>query len=150
MKIGLRLWFKLLWGLRFRGRGVRESGAFLIGSNKRVKDVIFYDDLDPHSLDTGIIEFSGIGHLKLWDILKERKMEILADIHTHPGASTQQSYSDQTHPMVRIKGHIALIAPNYGRFPFYKMELCSAYLYLGDFQWRPLRHNSYPFKFSLL
>lgn len=150
MKIGLALWLKLLLGLRFRGKGVRESGAFLIGVNKQVKDVIFYDDLDSHALDSGIIEFRGSGHLKLWDILRERKMEILADIHTHPGFNTQQSYSDQTHPMVRIKGHIAFIAPNYGRFPFYKMRLCSAYLYLGDFQWQPLRDSAFPLKFSLL
>jgi hypothetical protein len=39
--------------------GRRESGAFLLGTvesggTKRIRDFIFYDDVDLHALDTGV------------------------------------------------------------------------------------------------
>jgi hypothetical protein len=41
-------------------------------------------------------------------------MTVVADIHTHPGASfPRQSHSDETNPMIGQKGHIALIVPDF-------------------------------------
>jgi hypothetical protein len=58
------LWRRLLAGLRVRGRGIRESGAFLLGGRdaagrRRIVDFLLYDDLDPHALDTGIVRLDG-------------------------------------------------------------------------------------------
>ena len=73
------LWQQLTAGLRLRGRSAtRESGAFLLGMREmdraRVLDFVFYDDLDPHSLDSGIVMFGGKHFPKLWTICRERKI----------------------------------------------------------------------------
>ena len=72
------LWGRLIARLCERGRGeTRESGAFLLGFQKpgqpaRIVDFVLYDDLDPHSLDTGIIRFDGKYFGKLWAICRAR------------------------------------------------------------------------------
>src|SRR5206468_12572112 len=50
--------------LRLRTRrSTRESGAFLLGTespgSKRIEKFVFYDDLDPNALSTGIVHFDG-------------------------------------------------------------------------------------------
>ena len=44
---------------------------------------------------------------RLWDLCKRRSLTVVADVHTHPGDS-QQSRSDQAHPMVTRVGHIRI------------------------------------------
>jgi hypothetical protein len=44
--------------------GRRESGAFLLGERHDgachvIREFVFYDDIDPHSLDKGIVHFNG-------------------------------------------------------------------------------------------
>lgn len=111
-------WFSLVGDLRSRGCGRRESGAFLLGrgnsSDQRVIEYICYDDLDPHALEHGIVVFHGAGFSKLWALCAKRKLQVLADIHTHPGRDVGQSFIDQENAMVPVAGHIAMIAPRYG------------------------------------
>ena len=89
------LWRRLVARLRERGRGeTRESGAFLLGFQKpgrpaRIVDFVLYDDLDPRSLDTGIIRFDGKHFGKLWAICRQRRLTVVADVHVHPGGSGQ-------------------------------------------------------------
>jgi proteasome lid subunit RPN8/RPN11 len=46
-------------------------------------------------------------------------MEVLADVHTHPGLDSSQSETDRTHPMISESGHVALIVPSYAKgWPF--------------------------------
>lgn len=112
-------WFSLVGDLRRRGRGRRESGAFLLGRgdgrDRRVAEYVCYDDLDPHALDLGMVVFHGEGFSKLWALCATRKLQVLADIHTHPGRDVRQSSIDQEHAMVPVSGHVALIAPCFGR-----------------------------------
>ena len=73
------LWQRLCARLRERGRNAtRESGAFLLGyrtnGRARVTDFILYDDLDPRTLDTGIVHFDGRYFGALWDICKQRSI----------------------------------------------------------------------------
>lgn len=150
MSISIVNWLKLVLGLRDRGQGIRESGAFLIGTGKKVKRVVFYDDLDPSVSDSGIIQFDGKGREKLERILESSKQIVLADIHTHPFSDTQQSLSDMENPMVRLKGHIAFIAPNYGHFPLFNVKSLSAYFYVGNFQWKNLDGPEFPLKIEWL
>lgn len=111
-------WFSLVNDLRRRGSGRGESGAFLLGpgdgSDRRVVEYICYDELDPRALDQGIVVFHGEGFAKLWALCATRKLQVLADIHTHPGRDVGQSSIDQENAMVPVTGHVAMIAPRFG------------------------------------
>ena len=132
------LWQRLGAKLRERGRNAsRESGAFLIGfradGRTRIVDFILYDDLDPHSLDSGIVRFDGRYFGALWEICKRRGMSVVADVHVHPGGAGQ-SASDRDHPMISRAGHIALILPDFAQPPI-QAEKVGIYRYLGDKRW---------------
>lgn len=123
MSIWLRLefsrttWWRLLRELRRRGGGRRESGAFLLGRRTSgvasIRDFVCYDDLDPRALKSGCVTFHGSGFPRLWEICRERDLQVIADVHTHPGRDTRQSGIDQRHPMIPVAGHIALIVPQF-------------------------------------
>lgn len=132
------LWRRLLRKLRERGRaGTRESGAFLLGRRRRgrvrIVDFILYDDLDPNALNTGIVRFDGRYFAVLWDRCKARGLTVVADVHTHPGCS-QQSESDQNHPMISQSGHLALIVPDYAAAPV-RRRAVGMYRYQGGKRW---------------
>ncbi len=132
------LWWRLCRALRERGRGAtRESGAFLLGQQKegrrRIVDFVLYDDLDPHCLDTGIVRFDGRHFSALWALCKARTLNVVADIHVHPGGSSQ-SDSDRDHPMISRAGHIALILPNFAASPQHRAGI-GIYRYLGGKRW---------------
>ena len=99
-----------------RGRGERESGAFLLGDRegdtRTVTRVVYLDDLDPGCL-TGGISFNGLAYSKLWDICDAEKKVVIGDIHTHPGSWVEQSGIDAVNPMLAQEGHVALIVPDY-------------------------------------
>jgi proteasome lid subunit RPN8/RPN11 len=122
-----RVWRRLLKGLRERGRGTRESGAFLLGTRdaadrRHIVDFLLYDDLDPHALDTGIVRLDGRHFGKLWDLCKARGVTVVADVHTHPGGPSQSS-SDRAHPIIARAGHLALIVPNFAAAPVRRSAL---------------------------
>jgi hypothetical protein len=97
--------------------GRRESGAFLLGveegSSKRILDFVFYDDVDPNALSTGIVHFDGTKFPKLWEICRSKGYGVVADVHVHPG-SYGQSPSDRANPVMPRAGHYALIIPDFG------------------------------------
>lgn len=127
-------------GLRERGRGERESGAFLLGrreaQSSRIVAFVLYDDLDPKALDTGIVWVDGRHFGRLWGLCKERGLTVVADVHTHPGASLQ-SDSDQAHPMIARAGHLALIVPRFARAPVHLREI-GLYRYQGGRRWEAI------------
>jgi hypothetical protein len=133
------LWRRLTARLRERGRGEsRESGAFLLGHVEpsgaaRISYFVLYDDLDPKSLNTGIVRFDGKYFGRLWAMCRERGLTVVADVHVHPGDSGQ-SNSDQAYPMVSQAGHIALILPRFARKPIPHDDI-GIYRYLGGGEW---------------
>lgn len=137
--IPVLLWRRAILDLRRRGAGKTESGAFLLGWQngraRRVTKYICYDDLDPHA-HSGGITFHAIGYAALWRHCKEKNLEVLADVHTHPACDVRQSSIDQHHPMVPTVGHMALIVPNFARTHWRSLEAVGVYEYLGNFQWR--------------
>ncbi|MCW3122608.1 MAG: hypothetical protein JWQ38_2100 [Flavipsychrobacter sp.] len=143
LEIPLSLWRALIAALKKRGKGIRESGAFLLGEidSKKVKSFICYDDLDPRAFDTGIIVFESYGFTPLWQYCRENKMRVIADIHTHPGIWTGQSLLDKTNPMIVERGHIALIVPKYARRWRQSLNGVGMYEYLGDFNWLTIAIN---------
>lgn len=131
-----------------RGQRRRESGAVLLAPvhlvplpgaapshphRIRVTEVVYFDDLDPDCLK-GNIEFSATGFDKLWSYCADRRLTVVADVHTHPGPGVGQSHIDATNPMISAVGHIAIIAPNYavGRPP---VSALGVHTHLGGFRW---------------
>ena len=150
ISISYWLWFKLTFGLRKRGKNVRESGGFLLGKQgqSKVVKIVFYDQFDESVSDSGIIQFKGA--VELYEYLAKTGLRVLADIHTHPTYNTQQSESDRTHPMIKTKGHIAIIAPNFAKKPFLLPVDCSVYEYLGNFRWKKYKQSDLPFTLKLI
>jgi hypothetical protein len=113
-----QVWREGLLELRRRGSGRRESGAFLLGTieqgRRQISRFVYYDDLDPRSLDSGIVRLSGEAFPLVWELCARDRMTVVADVHTHPGTGfPRQSHPDRTNPMIGQKGHIALIVPNF-------------------------------------
>lgn len=138
--IPLLIWRRVIIDLRRRGRGIGESGAFLLGRQAgafpRVNTYICYDDLDPESLQADAIAFHAAGYSALWKYCREKKLEVLCDVHTHPRTGVGQSIIDQRHPMIPIAGHTALIVPNFGHTAWWSLKFVGVYEYLGNFKWR--------------
>lgn len=133
-----RLWHALLRELARRGDGHHESGAFLLGERRedrqRIIRFVPYDDLDPRCLDSGVVVFDGAGYGPLWELCRSTGLEVVADIHTHPG-DPWQSGSDRVHPMVALPGHLALIVPNLARRIVPPAQL-GIYEYEGGHRWQ--------------
>ena len=135
------LWLSGLRELRRRGAGRRESGAFLLGDRlmqnglvrRRVRQFVYYDDLDPHCLDSGIVVFDGAGFGPLWGMCREMRYEVVADVHTHPGLA-KQSDADRRHPMIATAGHFAIIVPDFASRAPASTEL-GLYEYSGGHLW---------------
>jgi len=146
ISISYFLWLQLVKGLRNRTRGFKESGAFLLIKNdsNKICKVVFYDQFDKSVSDTGIIQFKGGRDLYVY--LAENNLQVFADIHTHPTNNTDQSNSDKNNPMIRIKGHIAIIAPNFANSLFLMPKDCSFYEYTGGFCWRRISPVAIPIK----
>jgi proteasome lid subunit RPN8/RPN11 len=108
-------WDSMVAELGRRGRGTRESGAFLLaersGDRRTVTRIVYLDDLDPNCL-TGGIDLDGRAYSKLWDICDAEGRVVIGDVHTHPGRGVHQSEIDAENPMVAQKGHVALIIPD--------------------------------------
>ena len=136
------VWDDMIQELGRRGlHGQRESGAFLLtprdGDGRLVTRVAFLDDLDPDCL-VGAIHFRRSGYTKLWALCDAEGVRVLADVHTHPGAGINQSYTDRDNPMVARVGHLALIVPDYATGPVAPPQV-SVGEYRGDDGW--LRHE---------
>jgi proteasome lid subunit RPN8/RPN11 len=134
-----QLWQQLVEKLRERGaHGTRESGAFLLGEranhSAKIADFVLYDDLDPKSLDRGIVHFDGRYYGVLWERCRRTGLSVVADVHTHPG-SPRQSLSDRAHPMIAAPGHIALIVPRFAMGAINVKEI-GMYRHLGARRWQ--------------
>lgn len=104
--------------LEGRSAGHREAGAFLLSaaseSDGRVRQVIFYDDVDAESL-RGSIHLSSAAFSAVWQICRQEGLVVIGDVHTHPGPGVHQSHTDRANPIVARTGHVALIVPDFAR-----------------------------------
>jgi hypothetical protein len=99
--------------------GRRESGAYLLGrerpnGGKDILEFVFYDDIDPEALATGIVTIRQTALPRLWELCRLRGYGVVADVHVHP-AGYGQSASDRANPVMPRAEHIALILPNFAR-----------------------------------
>jgi hypothetical protein len=138
LKIPQLIWDEMIAELRRRGEGRRESAAFLLGlpASFTITRFISLDDLDPHAFDTGIIRFASLGFVRLWNLCASEHLTVLADVHTHPGKWTGQSATDERHPMIHQKGHLAMIVPSYAQGRQQTLRGVGVYEYLGEGKWK--------------
>jgi proteasome lid subunit RPN8/RPN11 len=138
IQIRRNIWKTMVRQLEIRGGGVRESGAFLLGRPRRrhplVTHVVYFDDLEPGSLN-GAVHLTLVAYSRLWALCSELGVEVLGDVHTHPGDIVAQSKIDQDNPLVARAGHIALIVPRFAKGRIKPADV-AAYEYLGDDGWR--------------
>ena len=120
-----------------RGDGQRESGAFLLGHQvgqiRRVEQWLPYDELDPKALSQGYVRLGTQAFTKLWAHCAQLRLEVVADVHTHPGVP-RQSFSDRTNPMISSPGHMAIIVPNFAQ-GLVLPRAVSVNVYAGDKRW---------------
>jgi proteasome lid subunit RPN8/RPN11 len=132
-----RLWKQIVADLERRGNHRHEAGAFLLGTETKghfeVTSAIFYDELDPQAYATGVCVLRGDAFAALWAQCRERKLTVVADVHTHPGEARQSSV-DRVNPMIARAGHVAIIVPNYARWPIPSRRL-GVYEYRGQHEW---------------
>ena len=137
LQIRRRAWRQLLAKLGARGGGNRESGAFLLGHTRgrrpRVTRIVYFDDLEPGSLN-GAVHLTHIAYSRLWELCREIGLEVLGDVHTHPGPIVSQSPVDQDNPLVAQVGHVALIVPHYAQGTIVTTDV-GVYEYQGDEGW---------------
>jgi hypothetical protein len=118
--------------------GRRESGAYLLGRElkngaKCILEFVYYDDIDPEALATGIVTIRQTALPRLWELCRSRGYGVVADIHVHPGGYGQ-SESDQANPVMPRAGHIAMILPNYAQgHPI--PGAIGIYEFLGEGRW---------------
>jgi hypothetical protein len=103
---------------RTRG-GRQESGAYLLGEDlpgggQRILEFVFYDDIDPRSLEIGVVVIRQTALPRLWAHCRERGYGVVADVHVHP-RGYGQSPSDQANPVMPRAGHIAMILGDFAR-----------------------------------
>ena len=132
-----RYWKQIVGELERRGQHQHEAGVFLLGTERHgrfeVRDAIFYDDLEPHAYSTGVCVLHGDAFAKLWAVCREKKLTVVADVHTHPGIAIQ-SPTDESNPMIARAGHVAIIVPNYASWPIPAKRL-GIYEYRGQHEW---------------
>jgi hypothetical protein len=152
LKIPRLSWIRLVHTLRQRGQRRRESGAFLLarkGDHKLV-DFVPYDDLDPHCLDKGYIDFDCKFHVPLLEMCHKRGLFVIAGTHTHPGRNTGQSKTDVANPMFSIKDYTELIIPRYGHCSLVTFAGIGVYRYEGSGRWFTYRRSTDALEFTLL
>jgi hypothetical protein len=137
-----RAWRQIVGELERRGGRRHESGAFLLGverdGRRQVTDAVFYDELDQNAYASGVCILQGDAFGKLWALCRRKKLTVVADVHTHPGAAFQ-SPSDKANPMIARTGHIAIIVPDFGAWPIAANRL-GIYEYRGQHEWIDRTH----------
>lgn len=131
------LWKRTVAELERRGNHEHEAGVFLLGLERggrlEVIDGVYYDELDSNAYSTGVCVLHSGAFAKLWSICREKKLTVVADVHTHPGGA-RQSQSDRKNPMVARAGHIAIIVPDFATWPIPANAL-EIYEYCGQHEW---------------
>lgn len=142
LRISLTLWHELTQHLEAASAGRRESGAFLLGGTgqdglRTVQSFVPYEALDPEALTRYAVYMPRAAFSRLFGICEERRQEVVADVHAHPlGAG--QSLSDRANPMMPVRGHIALIVPNYAKCPV-RLDEMTFNVYESPGHWRTVR-----------
>lgn len=135
------LYDALIADLARSGRGVKESGAFLLGvldgEQRRVISYLMYEQVAPESSRKhSYVAFTAQEMARAWDHCYAMGLHVVADVHTHPGGPAQ-SVTDRTHPIVSVAGHVALIVPRFAQRAPEPIDL-GVHIFEGSGRWRSL------------
>ena len=135
------LYAALVADLARSGRGVKESGAFLLGhangTDRRVSSYLMYDVVAPESTRRhAYVAFTAQEMARAWDHCYATGLQVVADVHTHPKGPAQ-SISDRAHPIVSVAGHVALIVPYFSMQDPRPIDL-GVHIFEGNRRWRSL------------
>jgi proteasome lid subunit RPN8/RPN11 len=134
------LWYGCMAELKRRGRGLHESGCFVLGKadgrRKQAVRCVYYDDLDPEAYASGVCVLDGRAFPKVWEMCRAEGLTVLADVHTHFGAP-YPSEADRQNPMIARAGHLAVIVPRFAEGVIWRHRL-GLYRYEGDHRWTNL------------
>lgn len=131
----------LIVDLAKSGRGVKESGAFLLGrhegARRFVTSYLMYDKVAPESSRShAYVAFTAEEMACAWEHCYATGQQVAADVHTHPFGPVQ-SISDRAHPIVSIAGHVALIVPNFAQGSPQPRDL-GVHLFGGAGRWQSM------------
>ncbi len=128
-------------GLKLRSGGRRESACVWVGHRTQtgchVREVIFLDDLP--GVTAGRLRHNTPKEATraLFSLLHSRRLDILADLHTHPLDWVDLSPVDQRHPLEFRVGLIAIVVPHYAAGEA-TLATAGVHEYVGSFAWRRL------------
>lgn len=141
MSISPELWQRTWMKLRSHGDGQREAACVWAGvrseHEERVTEVIFLDDLSGVEAFPLQHKTTRKATAALFAQLRDKKLSIIADVHTHPGDWVDLSWIDKAHPIEYRPGLTAIVLPNYATTEP-SLETIGIHSYLGDGQWRQL------------
>lgn len=146
VEVPRRVWNETWDGLRERSRGPKETGCVWGGERRdnllRTTEVVFFDFLPGTRRGALSHVLSKEGAAALFELLSERGLEIIADIHTHPPKMPQLSWIDEEHPIEYRVGLLALVVPGYAEARP-SLGGIGAHEYLGELRWRtwPLKEK---------
>lgn len=110
-----------------------------------IEKLLPYDVVDPKAL-RGHIVFDGSRMDRVWQECRQLGLQVVADIHTHPGGFGQSGI-DQANPMIPERGHIAIIVPNFATQLYLPGEI-GIYEFRGRDGW--IDHSSLGSRFFAL
>jgi proteasome lid subunit RPN8/RPN11 len=131
----------LIIDLAKSGRGIKESGAFLLGKQESARRVVtsylMYDKVAPESSRShAYVAFTAEEMARAWEHCYATGLQVVADVHTHPFGPAQ-SISDRAHPIVSVAGHVALIVPNFAQGSPQPRQL-GVHLFGGAGRWQSM------------
>jgi len=117
------LWIEILNILRLRSAGYRESGAILLGEigpmgDRTARRAVPYHELDDDSASADYVELSEIGKYRLYRLIEQNKLRIIAMSHTHPYKWVGLSPVDQANQISSRVGFWSIVIPNFCREPW--------------------------------
>lgn len=141
IELSATLYRELIRDLAASGRGQKESGAFLLGTQddgvRKVTSYLMYDVIAPaSSREHDYVALTGEEMATAWSHCYRVGLEVVADVHTHPFGPAQ-SRSDRAHPMVSIAGHVALIVPSFATGNPMPGDL-GVHVFRGSGQWESM------------
>lgn len=141
LEIPRDLYDALVADLARSGAGVKESGAFLLGTleagRRCVTSYLLYEQVAPRSHQRhAYIAFTAQEMARAWAHCDAAGLQVVADVHTHPFGPAQ-SRTDRAHPIVSMAGHVALIVPNFAHGAPEPWDL-GVHVFGGGGQWQSL------------
>ena len=70
--------------------------------------------------------------------VRRRRLEIIAEIHSHPGHWVGHSFIDDENPFVLAEDNISIVVPSFGEEGMEPLWKCGVYLYNVKDGWRRL------------